>query len=142
VTVRARIAAAVAVLSVAAPVAAPSASLQDGAKPPRGTYEGRSGVTLSVSGATISTAAFNFACRRTTGRTTLNEIPLRRSRGRWRFSIRTFGSATYRDDHPDENVRVRFSGVFSRNEARVTGTFVVRSPHCGSTGEVQWSARR
>ena len=141
-TVGARIAATVAVLAVAAPGAAPLAAQDDGPKPPRGTYKGRSGVTLSVAGPTISTAAFNFACRRTTGRTTLNEIRITRSRGRWRFSIRTHGSATYADDHPDENVRVRFSGTFSRNEARVTGTFVVRSPHCGSTGEVQWSARR
>jgi hypothetical protein len=140
VTRRARIVAAVAAVSAAAPVAA--AVAYQAADPPRGTYRGGSNLSLAVAGATISTAAFDFGCRDTTGRITVNEIAVRRSRGRWRFSIRTWASATYRDDWPDQNVRVRFSGRFSRNENRATGTFRVRSPHCGSTGDVQWSARR
>ncbi|HEX8120892.1 MAG TPA: hypothetical protein VF549_06460 [Solirubrobacteraceae bacterium] len=110
---------------------------------PSGTYTARKGrFLLSVAGRSIDIAAFDFRCRTTIGRTSLNAIAIKRARGRWRFSIRTFGSVTYSDDHPDENAKVLISGAFSRDAKRVTGTLEVRSPHCGSTGSVAWAARR
>lgn len=113
------------------------------AKPPHGDYTARAGRFLvSVTGRTIDLAAFDFGCRETTGRTSLTNIAIRRTRGRWRFFIATYGNVTYSDDHPDENARVRFSGTFSPNAERVTGRLVVRSPHCGRTGPIEWSARR
>jgi hypothetical protein len=109
---------------------------------PSGTYTGHAGTfTLMVSGRSIELAAFDFKCRGTTGRTSLNSIPIKRARGRWRFSIRTFGLATYRDDVPDENARVRFTGRFTTNGRRVTGNVVVTSPHCGSV-TAMYSASR
>jgi len=110
---------------------------------PSGTYTGDGGrFTLKVTGRWIQIAAFDFRCRGTTGRTSLNQIRIRRARGRWRFSIRMHGSVTYRDDHPDENARVRFSGRFSPTARSAAGTFAVSAPHCGATGTVEWTARR
>ncbi|HEX2086734.1 MAG TPA: hypothetical protein VHF89_13725 [Solirubrobacteraceae bacterium] len=110
---------------------------------PSGRYTAQGGrFELRVSGGVIGVVGFDFRCRRTLGRTSLTEVRIRKARGRYRFSIRTYGIATYRDDHPDENARIRFRGAFSPNARRVTGTFSVRSPHCGSTGPVQWAASR
>lgn len=121
----------------------PAAPAAAAAERPRGDYTAQGGQFLvQVVRRAVSLAAFDFGCRKTSGRISITEIPIRKVRGRYRFSIRTYGLAYYRDEHPDENARVRFSGVFSRNAARVTGTFEVRSPHCGSTGSVMWSARR
>jgi hypothetical protein len=112
-------------------------------KRPRGTYVAPNGLLeLRVAGGFITIAAFDIRCRSTTARTSISQIRIRKARGRYRFSIRTFGLVTYRDDHPDENARIRFSGAFSRNARRVTGTYEVRAPHCGSTRSVMWSARR
>jgi hypothetical protein len=112
-------------------------------KRPFGTYTARKGrFLINVAGRSIDIAAFDFRCRSTIGRTSLNTIPIKRSRGRWRFSIRTYGNVTYSDDHVDENAKVRFSGAFSRDARLVTGNLEVRSPHCGSTGSVAWAARR
>ena len=143
-----------AVACLCAPAVAPAVTLDDrssaperaraaAVERPQGNYTARAGRFLvSVSGRAIDLAAFDFGCRETTGRTTLTNIRIRRTRGRWRFFIATYGNVTYSDDHPDENARVRFSGTFSRNAERVTGRLVVSSPHCGSTGTVEWSARR
>ena len=113
-----------------------------GVKRPAGEYTGQRGqLLISVTGRSIELAAFDFPCRRTTGRTSLNDIPIRRARGRWRFSIRTFGIATYRDDFPDENARIRFTGRFTPNGRRVTGTVTFTTPHCGND-TIAFSASR
>lgn len=113
------------------------------AKRPRGTYTGRGGrYLLSVSGRTIDLAAFDFDCGTATGRTSLNDIPIRKRRGRYRFSIKAHGNVTYSDDHVDENAAVTASGVFSVTGRRVAGTLRVKTPRCGGTGKVDWAARR
>ena len=110
---------------------------------PQGDYTARAGRFLvSVAGRAIDIAAFDFGCKETTGRTSLTNIAVRRRDGRWRFFIATYGNVTYADDHTDENARVRFSGTFTPNAERVTGALVVRSPHCGRTETIEWSARR
>ncbi|MDQ3742009.1 MAG: hypothetical protein M3320_04745 [Actinomycetota bacterium] len=129
-----------ALAAVALTAALPAA---DAAAPkrPSGTYESGK-VLLSVAGGSIVLASFEFPCRRTTGRTSLNDVPVKRRRGRWRFSIRSAGSATYADDHPDENVRITFRGRFSPSARTAAGTFVVNSPYCGRTREISWTAPR
>ena len=123
-------------------VALPAAGAQ-APKRPSGTYESGGGkVMLSVSGNEIVVAALDFRCRSTTGRISVNDVAITRRRGRFRFSTRTFSNATYRDDHPDENARVRLSGRFSPTARVVVGTLVVTSPHCGRTRELSWSATR
>src|SRR5688572_29555563 len=100
---------------------------------PAGTYTGHAGTfSMQVAGRSIVIVGFDFKCRGTTGRTTLSEIPIKRVRGRWRFSIRTFGNVTYRDDVPDENARVRLTGAFTKNGRRLTARVVIATPRCGS----------
>lgn len=112
-------------------------------KRPSGTYTSGGGkVVLSVSSRSIELAAFDFPCRGTTGRTSLNDVTIVRRRGRYRFSTRRGSSVTYRDDHPDENARVRLSGRFSTTARTAVGTLVVRAPHCGTRREIPWSAQR
>ena len=101
---------------------------------PAGTYTGHAETfSMVVAGRSIQIVGFDFRCRGTTGRTSLSAIPIRRARGRWRFSIRTFGSVTYRDDHPDENARVRVSGRFTPTAGRGTARVDITSRHCGRT---------
>lgn len=111
-------------------------------KRPRGTYTGpNDSPMLLVSGRSIDLAAFAFQCGKVTGRTNLNSIAIRKRRGRYRFAIRAHGSVTYSDDHPDENAAVRFSGHFTPRATRAFGSFRVKTPRCGGTGAVDWSAR-
>jgi hypothetical protein len=112
-------------------------------KAPNGTYSGGPGkLTLIASGKSIDLAAFSFKCRATSGRTSLNGIPLRKTKKGYKFSIKTHGGATYADEHPDENAAVNMSGRFSRSGNSAVGYLRVRSPHCGDTGPVKWRARR
>ncbi|HEX8083019.1 MAG TPA: hypothetical protein VF529_01940 [Solirubrobacteraceae bacterium] len=123
--------------------AAAAAAAAPPAKRPSGTYSGDAGnFTMIVAGRAIDLAAFEFPCPGTTGRTSINRIPIRKVRGVWRFSIRTYGSATYADDHPDENVRIRFSGRFSPSGKVAVGRLTVSSPHCGRGKATRWSAHR
>jgi hypothetical protein len=110
---------------------------------PRGTYTGRRGtLTLLVSRRSIDLAAFDYPCDGATGRTSLNDIPIARRRGRYRFSIRAHGITTYSDGHADENAVIRLSGRFTPKAGRAIGTFRVKTPHCGPTGRVRFTARR
>jgi hypothetical protein len=72
----------------------------------------------------------------------LNDIAIRKRRGRYRFYIRAHGITTYGDEQPDENAVIRFAGRFTPTARRALGTFRVRTPRCGGTGPQQWSARR
>ncbi|HEX8207996.1 MAG TPA: hypothetical protein VF587_18170 [Solirubrobacteraceae bacterium] len=133
---RAALLTAIAISGVAVPAAAAAAPTR-----PDGTYTGGRGrIALTVSGRSIDLLAIDFRCGETRGATSVNTIPIKRVRGRWRFSIRTFGLATYDDEHPDENARVTVSGTFSRSGKSVVGRYRIRSPYCGGTGEVQWRA--
>jgi len=109
---------------------------------PAGTYTGHAGTfSMQVAGRSIEIVGFNFKCRGTTGRTSLNDVPIKRVRGRWRFSIRTFGNVTYGDDVPDENARVRFTGAFTKNGRRLTARVDAATPRCGSVTALYSAAR-
>ena len=109
---------------------------------PTGTYSGHAGTfNVLVAGKSLVLVAFDFKCRGTTGRTSLNDIPIKRVRGRWRFSIRMFGSVTYRDDVPDENARFRLRGAFTKNGRRLTAKVDIVTPRCGSVTALYSAAR-
>jgi hypothetical protein len=110
---------------------------------PSGTYSAPADRwLLNVAGRSIQIAAFDFICRDTKGRISVNGIRIRRARGRWRFSARLYGLVTYADERPDENGRLRVTGRFSRNARLATGTLRVTAPSCGTTREQQWRASR
>ena len=136
--------AAVAVVAAAAPGAAGSPGATDARlRKPAGTYGAQSGrVQLGVGGGSIQIAAIRFRCGAVTGRTALNEVPITRRRGRYRFSISAHGGVTYSDDESADNAAIRFSGRFTPTARRALGTFRVRTPRCGRIGPVEWSARR
>lgn len=108
---------------------------------PRGTYSGRR-VDLGVESGVIRIAAFKFKCGTVTGRTALNDVSITRRRGRYRFSIGAHGGVTYSDEESPDNAAIRFSGRFTPTAKRALGTFRIRTPRCGRTGPVEWSARR
>jgi hypothetical protein len=135
--------AAVAVLVAAAPGAAGVPATDARLRVPKGTYGGQAGrVQLVVVPKSIQLAAFSFKCGEVTGRTGLNEVPVKRRRGRYRFSIRAHGGVTYSDEESSDNAAITFSGRFTPKAGRAIGTLSVRTPRCGRTGPVDWSARR
>ncbi len=134
--------AAAAVVAAAAPGAAGSPGTTDARlRKPAGTYVGGR-VQLSVAPGSIQVAALSFRCGTVTGRTALNDVPITRRRGRYRFSISAHGGVTYSDDESADNAAIRFSGRFTPTARRALGTFRIRTPRCGRTGTVEWSARR
>jgi len=129
--------AAVALVAAAAPAAADA-----GLRRPSGTYTGLGGrLQLSVQGGGFELAAFTFKCGAVTGSTALNDVPITRRRGRYRFSIFAHGGVTYSDEESPDNAVIRFSGRFTPRAGRALGTFRIRTPRCGGTGLVEWTAR-
>jgi hypothetical protein len=116
-------------------------------KPPQsGKYGGHAGphrdLVLYTSGKSIQLAAFDFACGATSGRTSLNDIPMKKSKKGYKFAIKASGSASFADERPDENVRIQFQGRFGRTGRAAVGTLRVRAAGCPDTGVVKWSAKR
>jgi hypothetical protein len=115
--------------------------------PRSGHYGGTAGnsrrkIDLYTSGRTIDLAAFDFKCDGVVGRTSLNDVPLKKGKDGWKFAIRAHGSVTFSDEQPDENAAIGMSGTFSRTGKAVKGRLRVKSPRCGNTGDVAWSAKR
>jgi hypothetical protein len=113
--------------------------------PKSGQYNGHprgKDLTLYISGKSIQLAAFSFKCADTSGRTSLNDISLKKTSKGYKFGLNANGSITFADDRPDENGKVSISGRFTRSGKKVTGVFRVRSPRCHDTGSIKWSARR
>jgi len=135
-----RIAAALTVLALLA------AGVAEARAPRSGRFDGSTGpkrrITLIVQGRSIDLAAFDFRCRSVTGRTSLNQIAIRRTSSGYRFSIRSAGSISFSDGRADENGRMELSGRFSSTGRSVRGRLRVRSTRCRDTGSVRWSARR
>jgi hypothetical protein len=102
----------------------------------------RGTLSLFIAGRSIELAAFDFECGAATGRVSLNDIALERTRRGYSFDTKAHGNVTYSDDQPDENASVAFRGRFTRGAKRVRGVYRVKSPRCGSTGAVEWRARR
>jgi hypothetical protein len=114
-------------------------------KAPNGQYNGTArgkDLTMLVSAKTIQIAAFSFACDGTVGRTSLDEISLKKTKKGFRFGIKAHGSITFSDGQPDENGAVDLSGSFTPNGKTVAGVFRVRSHRCQDTGSIKWKAKR
>jgi hypothetical protein len=152
ITIRGRVTtgAAVAALGLAPFAASPAAVAGSWGKPPPpkvkapksgSQYSGNHGLVLYISGKMIQLAAFDFKCGTTTGRTSLNDIKLKKTDKGYKFGIDAHGSISFRDERPDENGAVHLNGRFSRNAKTAAGKFRVKSAHC-STGDVKWTASR
>ena len=116
-------------------------------KAPRsGKYSGRSAqkraVTVYVSGKSIELIAFSFKCKDTDGLTSLSSIPLKKSKKGYKFGIKAHGIVSYADGGTDENGSIEIHGRFGRTGRAAIGTFRVKTPRCGDTGAVKWSAKR
>jgi hypothetical protein len=110
-------------------------------KAPRdGQWTGKRNLLLIVSGDSIEVAAFDFPCGEAKGRTTLNDIPLKKTKRGYKFSTQAHGNVTYSDDHPDQNGAVGMSGRFSRRGRGPHGNLQVITPRCGNTGKLSWRA--
>jgi hypothetical protein len=153
-TVRASLVVLAAVATLGAAPVAPLAGTADVAQritPPkaRADYSGRTDerkkLTLSVaSRASVEIVAIEFACGRVTGRTSLQDIEIRkpsRNERAYRFGIRAYALVGYSDDRRDENGRVVVQGRFSRTAKTAEGWLRVESRRCGSSGKVDWRAR-
>ena len=113
-------------------------------KAPKGTYEGAApaDALLQASKKSIAIAALSFRCgSKVYGRTSLNEIPVKKTDRGYRFSIVTKALASYTDES-NENVTVELSGRFALNAKSVSGRIRVKSKKCGDTGRVKWSAAK
>ena len=113
--------------------------------PKAGTYDGgtqqHKPITLYISRKRIDLAAFSFKCSGTEGRTSLNAIKLVKGKNGWKFSLKTNGSITFKDEQPDENGKVDIAGRFTKSGKKATGTLRVRSSRC-HTGTLDWAVRR
>jgi hypothetical protein len=114
-------------------------------KAPNGEYSGPRDLVMQVSGKTIDILAFNFPCKKhpgTHGRTSLNQIPLRKTSKGYKFSIKLHGIVSFSDGHVDENGITSIGGQFGRKGKSVHGRFAESVRHCGPTGKLKWSAER
>jgi hypothetical protein len=102
------------------------------------------GVGLRIGGKSIEIIAFRFPCHKVKGNTSLQDIPIKKTKKGWRFDIKAHGIVTYSDtsnEHPDENAAIAVSGRFSRNAKSVSGHVRIQAPRCDS-GKILWSATR
>jgi hypothetical protein len=114
--------------------------------PKSGKYSGRSAqkreVTVYVSGKAIQVIAFSFKCGATDGLTSLSDLKLKKSKKGYRFSLKAHGIVSYADGGPDENGTIEVAGRFGRTGKAAIGTFRVKTPRCGNSGAIKWSAKR
>jgi hypothetical protein len=122
--------AAVAATSVTAPE---SGSSYESGKP----YD----LILQVRGRSVEIVSFSFPCKgEVTGRTSLNDFRLKRTKKGYRFNADASGIVTYSDEQGDENASTHISGRFSRTAGSLRGHLRVRSKRCGNTGNLSWRA--
>jgi hypothetical protein len=113
--------------------------------PKSGQYNGSprgKALTLYVSGKSIQLAAFGFACAGSSGRTSLNDVRLKKTTKGYKFGISAHGSITFADNYPDQNGAIELYGRFSLDGKSAKGTFRVKSPRCHDTGSIKWRAHR
>jgi hypothetical protein len=114
--------------------------------PKSGLYDGTAGpqrnVTVYVVAKSVSLVAFDFTCGQTSGRTALNDIRVFKTRRGYQFSLDAHGNVTYADEQPDENAAVYVFGRFTRSGRALSGRLRVKTPRCGNSGSVRWSARK
>ncbi len=113
--------------------------------PKSGQYNGSprgKDLTLFVSGKSVQLAAFSFKCADTVGRTSLDDIPLKKTKKGYKFGLDAHGSITFADGNPDENGAVVISGRFTLDGKAAKGVFRVKSHRCHDTGSIKWRAKR
>ena len=136
-----RTASALAVAALAVTAGPATAAHHKHVKAPDGTYSGgRHHVFMSVSGKTIDLMAFDFPCHGVKGRTSIDDIALRKSSKGYKFSTKVHSSASYSDGRPDQNGVFAISGQFTRRAKSVSGRFQAYTRRCGATGKRDWSA--
>jgi hypothetical protein len=91
---------------------------------------------------TVKIVAFQFDCGNVTGRTSLQDIPIKKTKKGYKFRIEAYGIVTYSDEKQDENGKIDVSGKFSKGAKQVTGQLRVRPPRCHDTGKIHWTAHR
>jgi hypothetical protein len=114
-----------------------------------GRTDERQKLTLNVaSSELVQIVAFKFACdddATITGSTSLQDIEIRkpsRHKRYYRLAIRAFALVGYSDEKPEDNGLITIKGRFSRTARRIEGVLRVKTPRCGSTGTVEWRARK
>ncbi|MEA2353398.1 MAG: hypothetical protein QOJ14_1812 [Thermoleophilaceae bacterium] len=135
-------------LAAAALVLAVPAGVQAGSSvkaPKDGNYSGATEhggtLTVKISGKSIEIAAIQFKCHDTVGHTSLQDIPLKKTKRGYKFGINAHSIVSYDDGYPDENAPVEIWGRFFRGGKAAKGTVRVRAPRCG-TGLLAWRIRR
>ena len=116
---------------------------------PSGTFMGlteqKKSFAMNVSGKRIQYVTFSFKCSRkpsVVGTVSLQDFPIRKRDGVYRFSIFAYASMNYSDDRGYENGKVNLKGRFSASGRSATGTVRTRTKRCGNTGALKWHARR
>jgi len=104
-------------------------------------------LTLNVaSSKSIQIVAFRFNCKKVpgaTGNTSLQSIKIKKTSKGYKFGITAFGIVGYSDnDTLNENGKITISGKFSTSAKRVSGHLRVKTPRCGDTGSLGWSAKK
>lgn len=129
-------------LAVSIPAVAPAASKAPKAPKSGWSYQGQPGdVLLRISGRSVEIAAFSFPCGDVSGRTSVNDFRLKRTRKGYRFNADAHGLVTYSDE-TDGNAKVHISGRFAMNAKTVRGHMRVKSGRCGNTGDLKWRGSR
>jgi hypothetical protein len=132
-------------LSAAKPASASAARAPKVRAPKSGEYKGSprgKPMSLFVNGKQIDLAAFSFKCADTTGRTSIDSIPLKKTRKGYTFGLTVGASITFADGKPDENGKVTLAGRFAADGKSAKGTFRVKSHRCHDTGSIKWRVRR
>jgi hypothetical protein len=112
--------------------------------PRQGQYVGETRqqreATLYVGSRSIKKAVFEVGCGLGSGRVVLRRVQVRKTKRGFEFESRRRRPVTYDDGHAPDKASVVISGRFARTGRKASGTVRVSSPHCGSSGEVRWSA--
>src|SRR4051812_31561785 len=87
------------------------------------TFSGNGGdLTLQLGRRSIQVVEIRFKCHATRAVTSLSDIPMKRTKRGYTFSIKAHGTASYADDRPDENATIAISGRFSRTGKSAKGS--------------------
>lgn len=99
-------------------------------------------VSLRVSGKSLEYFLVRFPCHEAKGIASMQDIPIEKSRKRWRFSIKAHTSVTFSDmtTHPDQNAPMSLDGHFSPDAKKVYGHVRIQPPRCDS-GRLTWRAK-
>ena len=134
-------------LIAALAAAVPALADGDGVKHPKdgATYSGHtrggSKVQLETSGDSVQIVAFAFKCDGTVGHSSLQDIPLKRTKRGWKFGETAYGLVTWEDDQPDENAKTTIWARFARGAKSAKGHYRVQAPRC-QTGTLHFFVHR